>query len=177
MRIARTSSEPGDDRGRLPDDHRTIPMKEETVSLDQLEEMGPIDFIVLEWPGKQPSGEVVPMIVDLVDRGIIRVLDIAFMVKAEDGSVAAIDLGAIDAGSGGWSEFEGASTGLLGDEDIEEAAAALEPGTSAAVLVWENRWAAPVAVALRKSGGQLVASGRLPVQAILASLEAAEATN
>jgi hypothetical protein len=150
-------------------------MKEETVSLDQLEEMGPIDFIVLEWPGKQPSGEVAPLIVDLVDRGIIRVLDIAFMVKGEDGSVAAIDLAAINGGSGGWSEFDGASTGMLGDEDLEEAAAALEPGTSAAVLVWENRWAAPVAVALRKSGGQLVASGRIPVQAIIASLEAVEA--
>ena len=147
------------------------------MSLDQLEEMGPIDYIVLEWPGRQPSGEVAPLIIDLVDRGIIRVLDIAFMVKAEDGSVAAIDIGAIDGGGSGWSEFDGASTGLLGDEDIQEAAAALEPGTSAAVLVWENRWAAPVAVALRKSGGQLVASGRLPIQAILASLEAAEATN
>ena len=143
------------------------------MSLDQLEEMGPIDYIVLEWPGKQPSGEVAPMIIDLADRGIIRILDIAFMVKAEDGSVAAIDIGS----SGGWDEFDGASTGLLGDEDIQEAAAALEPGTSAAVLVWENRWAAPVAVALRKSGGQLVASGRLPIQAIIASLEAAEATN
>jgi len=143
------------------------------VSLDQLEEMGPIDYIVLEWPGKQPSGEVAPLIIDLADRGIIRILDIAFMVKAEDGSVAAIDIGE----SGGWDEFHGASTGLLGDEDIQEAAAALEPGTSAAVLVWENRWAAPVAVALRKSGGQLVASGRLPIQAIIASLEAAEATN
>ena len=146
------------------------------MSLDQLEEMGPIDYIVLEWPGKQPSGEVAPLLVDLVDRGIIRILDIAFMVKGEDGSVAAIDVGAIN-GGGGWDEFEGASTGLLGDEDVQEAAAALEPGTSAAVLVWENRWAAPVAVALRKSGGQLVASGRLPIQAILASLEAAEATN
>ena len=146
------------------------------MSLDQLEEMGPIDYIVLEWPGKQPSGEVAPLLVDLVDRGIIRILDIAFMVKGEDGSVAAIDVGAIN-GGGGWDEFDGASTGLLGDEDVQEAAAALEPGTSAAVLVWENRWAAPVAVALRKSGGQLVASGRLPIQAILASLEAAEATN
>ena len=143
---------------------------------DDLDEMGPIDYIVLEWPGKQPSGEVAPLLVDLVDRGIIRILDIAFMVKGEDGSVAAIDVGAIN-GGGGWDEFDGASTGLLGDEDVQEAAAALEPGTSAAVLVWENRWAAPVAVALRKSGGQLVASGRLPIQAILASLEAAEATN
>jgi hypothetical protein len=152
-------------------------VKEATVSVEQLEEMGPIDYIVIEWPGRQPTGEAVPLIVDLVDRGIIRVLDIAFMVKGDDGSVAALDIGEIDGGSGGWGEFDGASSGLLGDEDIQEAAAALEPGTSAAVLVWENRWAAPVAVALRKSGGQLVASGRLPIQAILASLEAAEANN
>jgi hypothetical protein len=151
--------------------------KEETVSLDQLEEMGPIDYIVLEWPGKQPSGEVAPLLVDLVDRGIIRILDIAFMVKGEDGSVAAIDIGAVNGGSGGWDAFDGASTGLLGNEDVEEAAAALEPGTSAAVLVWENRWAAPVAVALRRSGGQLVASGRIPVQALLASLDAVEAAH
>jgi hypothetical protein len=147
------------------------------VSLDQLEEMGPIDYIVLEWPGKQPSGEVAPLLVDLVDRGIIRILDIAFMVKGEDGSVAAIDIGAANGGSSGWSEFDGASTGLLGDEDVAEAAAALEPGTSAAVLVWENRWAAPVAVALRKSGGQLVASGRIPIQAIIASLDEIEAAD
>jgi Family of unknown function (DUF6325) len=147
-------------------------------SAEQLDEMGPIDYVVLEWPGRQPSGEVAPLLVDLVDKGIIRILDIAFMVKDEDGTVAAIDLAAAaDGESAGFSEFEGASTGLLGDEDLQEAAAALEPGTSAAVLVWENRWAAPVAVALRKSGGQLVASGRLPIQAILASLEAIEAAN
>jgi hypothetical protein len=152
------------------------PEKEESVSLEeQLEEMGPVDYIVLEWPGKQPDGSVAPLIIDLVDRGIIRVLDIAFMVKGEDGSVAAVDVGAVNGGGEGWGEFDGASSGLLGEEDVIEAANALEPGTSAAVLVWENRWAAPVAVALRKSGGQLVASGRLPIQAILASLEAAEA--
>jgi hypothetical protein len=145
------------------------------VSVEQLEEMGPIDYIVIEWPGRQPTGEAVPLIVDLVDRGIIRVLDIAFMVKGDDGSVAALDIGEIDSGSGGWGEFDGASSGLLGDEDIQEAAAALEPGTSAAVLVWENRWAAPIAMALRRSGGQLVANGRIPVQAILASLDASEA--
>jgi Family of unknown function (DUF6325) len=176
-RMARTSSEPGDDTGHALHHDRLTRVKEATVSVEQLEEMGPIDYIVIEWPGRQPTGEAVPLIVDLVDRGIIRVLDIAFMVKGDDGSVAALDIGEIDGGSGGWGEFDGASSGLLGDEDIQEAAAALEPGTSAAVLVWENRWAAPVAVALRKSGGQLVASGRLPIQAILASLEAAEATN
>jgi hypothetical protein len=141
---------------------------------DDFEEMGPIDYIVLEWPAQQPTGEVAPLIIDLVDRGIIRVLDIAFLAKAEDGSVAALELGELD--GAGFEEFEGASSGLLGEEDLEEAAAVLEPGTSAAILVWENRWAAPIAVALRKSGGQLVASGRIPVQAILASLDAAEAT-
>jgi hypothetical protein len=136
-----------------------------------LEEMGPVDYVVIEWPGRQPKGEVAPMIVELAERGLIRVLDIALMVKAEDGSVAALDLGEID----GFGEFDGASTGLLRQDDLEEAAAALEPGTSAAILVWENRWAAPVAVAIRRSGGQLAASGRIPIQGILAALEAAEA--
>ena len=143
------------------------------MSVMDVEEMGPIDYIVLEWPGAQPKGEVAPMIVDLADRGIIRVLDIAFMIKREDGTVDSIELADLD--GDGFADFEGASSGLIGQDDLEEAAAALRPGTSAAVLVWENRWAAPVAVALRKSGGELVASGRLPVQAVIASLEAAEA--
>jgi len=142
---------------------------------EDFEEMGPIDYVVLEWPTKQPTGEVGPMIIDLVDRGIIRVLDVAFLAKGEDGSVAALDLGALNGGGAGFEEFEGASSGLLGQDDLEEAATALAPGTTAAIMVWENRWAAPVAVALRKSGGQLVASGRIPVQAILASLDAVEA--
>jgi hypothetical protein len=147
------------------------------VTEEQLEEMGPIDYIVLEWPGRQPTGEVVPLILDLVDRGLIRILDVAIMVKDEDGEVAALDLANLEGEAAGFSEFDGASAGLLGDDDLEEAAAALAPGTSAAVLVWENRWAAPVAIALRRSGGQLVASGRIPVQAILASLDAVEAAN
>jgi hypothetical protein len=141
----------------------------------EFEEMGPIDYAVFEWPGKQPTGEVGPMILDLHDRGIIRILDVAFLAKGEDGSVAAIEVNAL-AEDSGFGEFAGASSGLLDQEDLDEAAAVLEPGTSAAVLVWENRWAAPVAVAMRKSGGQLVASGRIPVQAILASLDAMEAT-
>lgn len=144
------------------------------MSLHEIEDMGPVDYIVLEWPGRQPKGEVAPMIVDLVDRGLIRVLDVAFMVKNEDGTVDSLELGELD--DGGFGEFEGASSGLIGRDDLEEAAAALDPGTAAAVLIWENRWAAPVAIALRRSGGQLVASGRLPIQAIVASLEAAEAT-
>jgi hypothetical protein len=148
--------------------------KEVPVTEEALEEMGPIDYVVLEWPGRQPKGDVVPLLIDLVERGVIRILDIALMVKGEDGSVAALDLGEVNGGSRGFQEFDGASTGLITQEDLEEAAAVLAPGTSAAVLVWENRWAAPVAVAVRRSGGQLVASGRIHVQALIAALEETE---
>jgi hypothetical protein len=148
------------------------------VSEEQLEELGPIDYVVLEWPGELPAtGEVQPLLLDLVDRGIVRILDIAFLTKDPDGSVVALDVGDLKQVAAAFAEFEGASSGLLGYEDLEEAAAALEPGTSAAVLVWENRWAAPVAAALRRSGGQLVASGRIPVQAVLAALDEVEARN
>ena len=148
------------------------------MSEEQLEEMGPIDYVVLEWKGDQPdAGEVQPLLLDLVDRGIIRILDIAFLTKDEDGSVSGIELGELKQVAAAFAEFEGASSGLLGYDDLQEAAAALDPGTSAAVLVWENLWAAPVAAALRRSGGQLVASGRLPIQAILAALDEVEASN
>jgi hypothetical protein len=134
-------------------------------------EMGPIDYVVLEWPQDVTPTGVTDHIVDLVDRGVVRVLDIAFISKDEAGNIIALDISEHDT----FGPFEGASSGILADEDLEDAGEALEPGTAAAVLVWENRWAAPLATALRKSGAQLVASGRLPVQAILASLEAAEA--
>jgi hypothetical protein len=148
------------------------------VSAIQPDEMGPIDYVVLEWPGQQPdAADVAPMIVDLVDRGIIRIIDIAFVAKDDDGSISALELSDLGPSSAAFAQFEGASAGLIGFDDLQEASAALEPGTTAAVLVWENRWAAPIAVALRRSGGQLVASGRIPVQALLASLDAAEATH
>ena len=143
------------------------------MSEEQLEEMGPIDYVVLEWPGeRQPRGEVAPLILDLVDRGIIRILDVAFMIKGDDGTIATIEAAEV---GGEFTVLDGASSGLIGDEELQEAASILEPGTSAAILVWENLWAAPIAVAIRRSGGQLVASGRIPIQAILASLEAMEA--
>jgi hypothetical protein len=142
------------------------------------DEMGPIDYVLVEWPGRQPHGELAPHLVDLVDRGLIRILDLMFIVKGEDGSVAAIDIADFDGdGKLDFAVFEGASSGLLGDDDREEAGNALEPGAAAAVLVFENRWAAPFAKAVRESGGQLVAFGRIPVQALLASIEAAEATS
>ena len=149
------------------------------MSTEEFEELGPIDYVVLEWPTSHPNagGEVAPLLIDLVDRGIIRIFDIAFIAKDEDGTVTAIDIAQLEGGGVGFTEFEGASSGLIGEDDFQDAGAVLEPGTSAAILVWENLWAAPVAIALRKSGGQLVASGRIPVQAILAALDAVEAAN
>jgi dihydroorotase-like cyclic amidohydrolase len=144
------------------------------VSNEELEEMGPIDYLLIEWPGRQPTGEAAPIVVDLVERGIIRVLDLAFIAKAEDGSVAGLEIADLGQEVEELKVFEGASSGLLSEDDTAEAAEALEPGTSAALMVFENRWAAPLASALRRSGAQLVASGRIPVQAVLAALEAAE---
>lgn len=137
-------------------------------------ELGPIDYIVVEWPaGKQPTGEGLPMLVDLVDRGLIRVLDLAFVRKEEDGTIVGLDLSDLD-GDPVLTVFEGASSGMLGDDDYAEAGAAIEPGCSAALLVYENTWAAPFATALRRSGAQLVASGRVPVNAVLAALDELE---
>ncbi len=133
--------------------------------------MGPIDYLVIEFPGNRMTGEGWPILVDLVDRGVIRILDLAFIRKDEDGSVAGISLE--DFGDGvELTAFEGASSGLLGDDDLAEAANAIEPGCSAGVLVFENSWAAPFAAAMRRSGGELVAFGRIPVNAFLASLDA-----
>ncbi len=144
------------------------------MSAEDIDEMGPIDYVVIEWPDRQPSGEGVPILLDLVERGIVRIIDLAFITKAADGTVAALelaDVGAID----GLEDLVGAASGLLDESDIAEAGEALEPGTSAALLVYENSWAAPFAAALRRNGAQLVANGRIPVQAILAALDAAEA--
>jgi len=145
------------------------------VNGDELNEMGPIDYILVEWTGRQPTGEAMPHLVDLVDRGLIRILDLAFIAKAEDGSVAGVEIADLGDAVAEFAIFEGAASGLLSDEDIDEAGGALEPGTSAALLVYENVWAAPFASAVRRSGAQLVASGRIPVQAVLAALDAAEA--
>ena len=140
-----------------------------------IEELGPIDYLVVEWPGKQPTGEAAPHLIDLVDRGLIRIIDLAFIAKTEDGAIEGLEISAFGPAAQELLAFEGASSGLLSEEDFAEAGQALEPGTTAALLVYENRWAAPFASAVRRSGAQLVASGRIPVQAIEAALDAAEA--
>lgn len=140
-------------------------------------EVGPIDYLVVEWPaGTEPNGEGLTQLVDLVDRGIIRVLDLAFVRKETDGTMIKIELSDLDLdGNPDLAVFEGASSGLLGDEERDAAAAAVEPGSSAALLIYENRWAAPFATALRRGGAELVAAGRIPVNAIIAALDKLEA--
>lgn len=135
-------------------------------------EIGPIDYLVIEFPGNKLSGEGWPLLVDLVDRGIIRLLDMVFVRKDLDGSVVGLSLHDLGEQGVDLTIFEGVSSGLLGDDDIAEAASALEAGCSAGLLVYENVWAAPFAAAMRRAGGQLVASGRIPIQAILAALDA-----
>ena len=144
------------------------------MAAEEADEIGPIDYLLVEWPGQQPNGEVAPHLIDLVERGIIRVLDLAVFTKGEDGTLAAIELEDLGGPAEHLKVFHGVSSGLIHEDDLGEAAEALEPGTSAALLVYENSWAAPFASAVRRSGGQLVANGRIPVQAVLAALDALE---
>ena len=136
-------------------------------------EMGPIDYLVVEFPGSRMTGEGLPLLVDLVDRGIIRILDLVFVRKGEDGSVATVQIADLDGdGELDLAMFEGASSGLLDESDLADAGTVLEPGSAAGILVYENVWAAPFAAALRRGGGQLVASGRIPVEALLETVHA-----
>jgi hypothetical protein len=144
------------------------------VSLDEL---GPVDYIVVEFPAGASNftGEMVEELLALVDRGLIRVIDVLILTKAEDGAVDAMELS--DVGElGALEKIETELAELLAEDDIEHLAAAMEPGSVAGVLIWENLWAAPFASAARRSGGQLIANGRIPIQAIIASIEADAAT-
>jgi hypothetical protein len=143
--------------------------------VDAVDELGPVDWIVVEFPGSKFNGQIAPALLDLVERDLIRVLDLLVLKKDADGSVEAFELSDLDEGEiGGLRAYESELAMLLSEEDVTSLAAAIEPGSSAAVLVWENTWAAPFASAVRRSGGQLAASGRIPIQALLASIEADE---
>jgi uncharacterized membrane protein len=141
----------------------------------ELDQLGPIDYIVVEWPGKQPSGEAAPLLIDLVDRGLIRIMDLAFMRKNEDGTIETMEIEGMAQEVEALTALVGANSDLITDEDLAETASVLDPGTSAAILIYENSWAAPFAAAVRSSGGQLVANGRIPLNSILEALDAAGA--
>jgi hypothetical protein len=137
--------------------------------------LGPIDYIVVQFPGSKLTGKAFPLLVDLVERGIIRIIDLIFVRRELDGSIVGLTIADLDHdGKLDFAVFEGAATGILSKEDIDEAASVIEPGDSAGILVYENRWAAPFAAALMETGAQLVASGRIPVPDIVEALDASD---
>lgn len=146
-----------------------------TTDEDTQSGLGPISYLVVEFPENRMTGEGFAILLDLVERGTITILDLRFVSRAEDGSIAAIALQDLDAdGEFDLAVFEGVSSGLLDESDFDDASAAIEPGTSAGILIFENRWAKPFVEALRRGGAQLVAAGYIPQDAIVASLDATE---
>jgi Family of unknown function (DUF6325) len=145
--------------------------------MDETEvELGPIDIVVIGYPPGAPmTGEAVPIMVDLVDRGIVRVLDALFVIKEEDGTFSGIDVANLDPDrAGDLTVFAGASTGLISNDDVALIAAEMEPGSAAFSIVYENRWAAPFAAAVRRNGGRLIASERVGAQDLMDALDAVE---
>lgn len=141
------------------------------------EEIGPIDLVVIGYPAGAPmTGEAAPLLVELVERGVIRVLDAMVVVKAGDGTFAGLAIGEMDRDRvGAFAVFEAATSGLIGDDDLEQIAQAMEPGDAAAVIIYENTWAAPFAAAVRRSGGRLLMSERVGAQDLMDALDALEA--
>ena len=146
------------------------------MSETSLDELGPVDYVIIEFPAGKSNftGEMAKELLALVDAGTIRVIDIVILTKSEDGSVDAIELSDVDE-LGELQKLETELAELLAADDIIHLAAAMDPGSTAGVLIYENTWAAPFASAARRSGGQLIANGRIPIQAIIASIEADEA--
>jgi len=140
--------------------------------------LGPVSFLIVEFPERKMTGEGLPVLVDLVDRGLIRILDLQFVKRDLDGQVHAVDLSDIDRDDQfDLAVFEGASSGLFDADDVEDAGSVIQPGASAGVLIFENRWALPLVNALRQGGGQLVAAGYIPLDTLAASLDATEPTS
>jgi hypothetical protein len=141
-----------------------------------VDELGPVDYIVVEFPGSKFSGEIAPALMELIDRDLIRVLDLVLLTKDEGGAVEAFEVGDLDdTALGDLHHFEAAVAMLLSEDDVMRLSETMDPGSTAAVLVWENKWAAPFASAMRRAGGQLVSSGRIPIQAIVAAIEEEDA--
>jgi hypothetical protein len=152
----------------------TIESVDQVTDLDSL---GPVDYIIVEFPAGASNftGEMAKELLALVDSGTIRVIDVLILTKDEDGTVEAKELSDIEE-LGQLQAVEAQLAELLAEADVDHLAAAMDPGSTAGVLIWENLWAAPFASAARRSGGQLIATGRIPIQAIIASIEADEAS-
>ena len=142
-----------------------------------IDEMGPVDYLVVEFPAEKSNftGEMATELVSLVNAGTVRLLDLLILHKADDGTIEALEIDDLDEVDE-LRALEGEIAEILAADDVAHLAEAMEPGSTAGVLVWENTWAAPFASAARRAGGQLVATGRIPIQAILASLEAEDST-
>lgn len=138
--------------------------------------VGPVDFLLLEFPDQKPTGEVASALMDLVESGTIRLYDALAIRKTAEGDVMGFEIGDLDGdGTLDFAAFAGARSGLLGDEDISEAAKAMAPGTVAVLLVYENAWAAPFAAAVLTNGGEMIATGRIPVEELIATLDELDA--
>jgi len=147
----------------------------DTTEITDTTSMGPVDYLVVEYPDGRPTGEALARLVDLVDQGIVRVLDLVFLRKDTDGTISGVEIADLDGdGTLDLRIMEGASSGLVGMDDVGDAGSVIAPGSAAAVLIYENLWAIPFATALRRAGAELVASGRVPAQDLLAALDAAE---
>lgn len=139
-------------------------------------QLGPIDYLVIEFKQPDFQGEGLPILLDLVDKGIVRILDAAAVAKSTDGVVSGMNIDGLDNLGGLWDAFEGVSTGLLNDDDFAAVGEIIEPGSFAGILVYENAWAGPFAAAMQRAGGEVVSYGRVPltdVQEALARLESA----
>jgi hypothetical protein len=146
-----------------------------TPTTEEPTALGPISYLIVEFPGSKMTGEGFPILVDLVDRGVIRILDLVFVTRDPDGSMRAVALQDLDRdGQFDLAIFEGVSSGLIDHSDIADATSVIEPGSSAGILIFENRWAAPFVQALRRGEAQLVAAGYIPQDTIVAALDATD---
>ena len=142
---------------------------------DDAAPLGPISYLIVEFPGNKMTGEGFSTLVDLVDRGVIRILDLVFVTRDADGTMRSLMLADLDHdGTIDLAVFEGVSSGLLDQSDFDDAAATITPGSSAGILIFENRWATGFVEALRKGGAQLVAAGYIPQDTLAASLDATD---
>ena len=141
---------------------------------DEAATMGPISYLVVEFPGNKMTGEGFGALIDLVDRGIVRILDLEFVSRGDDGSIAAVSLHELDTGDFDLAVFEGVSSGLIGESDFDDIKNVIVPGSSAGILIFENRWAVDFVDGMRRGGAELVSAGYIPLADVVAALDATE---